>query len=322
MESNKSLSEQSLIPANRSFENKKRYIRANIELGLLTLPALVLFIIFHYLPMYGVIIAFKNYNYRQGILGSPWAGLYNFKFFFTSQDAWKVTRNTLGYGLAFQIIGTLAAIIVALLVFEISDKKKWVNLYQTSMTLPRFMSWVIVGYIVYIMLDPAKGIVNNILLSLGKDTVSWYSVPNWWPFILVIVNLWKNVGLNSLLYYSGLTGIDASLYEAAKMDGAGWIKQMIHVSIPGIMPVIAITTILTIGNIIRGDFGLFYNVPQNQGLLYSTTDVIDTYVYRGLTVGDLSGNAAVGLFQSVVGLFLVVATNIFIKKISPENSLF
>lgn len=300
----------------------KKSLRDNLELGVLTLPALILFVIFCYIPMYGVIIAFKHYTYTGGILGSKWCNFDNFKFFFTSQDAWLVTRNTVGYGILFLLTGTVASIVIALLAYEIGDCKGATKFYQTSMTLPRFMSWVVVGYIVYIMFDPIKGVANTLITSLGGKTISWYTDVNAWPYILTVVNLWKNVGMNSLLYFAALSGIDVGLYEAAKIDGAGRIKQIWHISIPGIMPVIAITTILATGGIIRGDFGLFYNVPLNQGLLYPATDVIDTYVYRGLQGGNMSGSAAVGLFQSVVGLFLVVGANLFVKKISPENSLF
>lgn len=288
---------------------------------MLALPALLYFFIFHYLPMFGVILAFKDYKYSEGILGSAWAGLKNFEFFFSSQDAFRVTRNTVGYGAVFIVVGNIAAVSVALLLYEIRSKAA-LKVYQTSMILPRFLSWVIVGYITYAILNPSLGALNQLLQYLGYSPVDWYADPKYWPFIITFSDIWKHVGLNSIIYYAALMSIDPELFEAAKIDGAGRWKQMRSISIPSLVPVITIIAILAIGNLFRGDFGLFYQLPRDVGVLYPATDIIDTYVYRGLRQGDIGITAAVGLFQSAVGLVLVLVSNWIIKKTRPENALF
>lgn len=293
----------------------------NFELLLLTLPGILYFFIFHYLPMFGVIIAFKNYKYNLGILGSKWVGFRNFEFFFTSQDALRITRNTVGYGAAFIVTGIVFGVIIALLLFEIKSRLA-TKIYQTTMILPHFLSWVIVGYITYILLNPISGVFNQILVFFGSEPIQWYSNPKYWPYILTLSNIWKGVGMGSIIYYAALMGIDASLYEAATIDGANKWQQTWNISIPSLAPLMTILSILAIGNLFRGDFGLFYSLPMDVGVLYPTTDVIDTYVYRGLRTGDISITSAVGLFQSVVGLGLVVTTNLIVKRINPENSLF
>ncbi|MEF2246210.1 ABC transporter permease [Paenibacillus sp. IITD108] len=302
-------------------KSAKKYIRLNLPLLLLALPALLYFFIFHYLPMFGVILAFKDYKYSEGILGSAWAGLKNFEFFFSSQDAFRVTRNTVGYGAVFIVVGNIAAVSVALLLYEIRSKAA-LKVYQTSMILPRFLSWVIVGYITYAILNPSLGALNQLLQYLGYSPVDWYADPKYWPFIITFSDIWKHVGLNSIIYYAALMSIDPELFEAAKIDGAGRWKQMRSISIPSLVPVITIIAILAIGNLFRGDFGLFYQLPRDVGVLYPATDIIDTYVYRGLRQGDIGITAAVGLFQSAVGLVLVLVSNWIIKKTRPENALF
>ncbi|MGI2295133.1 ABC transporter permease [Paenibacillus sp. GXUN7292] len=302
-------------------KSAKKYIRLNLPLLLLALPALLYFFIFHYLPMFGVILAFKDYKYSEGILGSAWAGLKNFEFFFSSQDAFRVTRNTVGYGAVFIVLGNIAAVSVALLLYEIRSKAA-LKVYQTSMILPRFLSWVIVGYITYAILNPSLGALNQLLQYLGYSPVDWYADPKYWPFIITFSDIWKHVGLNSIIYYAALMSIDPELFEAAKIDGAGRWKQMRSISIPSLVPVITIIAILAIGNLFRGDFGLFYQLPRDVGVLYPATDIIDTYVYRGLRQGDIGITAAVGLFQSAVGLVLVLVSNWIIKKTRPENALF
>jgi putative aldouronate transport system permease protein len=272
--------------------------------------------------MLGLIIAFKDYRNNLGVFGSEWVGLRNFKFFFTSQDAWRIARNTMGYGILFIILGIICAVTIAILLYEIKNKLA-LKFYQTTMILPHFLSWVIVGYITYILLEPNIGILNNILNLFGMEGIDWYLEPKYWVVILPVVNVWKTVGLNCIMYYAALMSIDEQLFEAANIDGASKWKQIKYITIPSLVPLMTILTILHIGNIIKGDFGLFYNIPRNVGLLYPTTDIIDTYIYRGLQTGDDIGiTTAVGLFQSFVGLIMVVATNKIVKKISPENSLF
>jgi len=272
--------------------------------------------------MLGLIIAFKDYRNNLGIFKSEWVGLKNFKFFFTSQDAFRIARNTVGYGLLFIILGIVCAVTIAILLYEVKNRLA-LKFYQTTMIIPHFLSWVIVGYITYILLEPNIGTLNQILNFFGLKSISWYLEPKYWVIILPVVNVWKTVGLNCIMYYAALMGIDEQLFEAAQIDGASKLKQIRYITIPSLVPLMTILTILHVGNVIKGDFGLFYNIPRNVGLLYPTTDIIDTYIYRGLQTGDDIGiTTAVGLFQSVVGLIMVVGTNKIVKKISPENSLF
>ncbi len=284
-------------------------------------PAVICFFIFCYLPMFGAILAFKRYNYSLGILGSPWCGFDNFEFFFTSQDAWRVTRNTLGYAIVFNLTSTIAAIAVALMLFEVTSRK-CIKTYQTIMILPHFMSYVIIGYITYILFREDKGVFNNILIAIGAEPQSWYSDPKYWPFILPVVNLWKSIGMSSIMYYAALMGIDSTIYEAAVVDGANRWQQIKAISLPELVPMIIILTIMALGSIFRGDFGLFYQIPRDIGALYPTTDVIDTYIYRGLTTGDVGVTSAVGLFQSVVGLITVVTTNKIVNKVNSDLAMF
>ncbi len=295
--------------------------RQNLSLLFLTVPALLYYFIFAYIPMFGAVIAFKDYKAPKGILGSAWNGLQNFEFFFTSQDAWRITRNTVGYALLFIAVNLISAVIVALMLNEVRNRKA-LKFYQTAMILPRFLSWVIVGYISYTILSPSMGILNQIIEFFGGTSVDWYSSPKYWPYILVITNTWKVIGLNCLMYYAALMGIDNSFYEAAEIDGANKIQQIIHISIPSIKSLMIVLTLLAFGNIFRGDFGLFYIIPRDIGLLYPATDIIDTYVYRGLRIGNLGITAAIGLFQSVVGFFMVVTMNWLVRKIEPDSALF
>ncbi|MGN6713625.1 MAG: ABC transporter permease [Anaerocolumna jejuensis] len=312
--------EQANLTINR--KSKWRTFRDNFELSVMLIPGILFFLIFSYIPMFGVIIAFKDYRNNLGILGSKWVGLRNFKFFFTSQDAWRIARNTIGYGLVFIILGIVCSVTIAILLYEIKNKFA-LKFYQTTMILPHFLSWVIVGYITYILLEPNMGILNQILQFFGMKGIDWYLEPKYWVVILPLVNVWKTVGLSCIMYYAALMGIDEQLFEAATVDGASKWKQVKYITIPSLVPLMTVLTILHVGNIIKGDFGLFYNIPRNVGLLYPTTDIIDTYIYRGLQTGDDIGiTTAVGLFQSFVGLVMVVATNKIVKKISPENSLF
>jgi putative aldouronate transport system permease protein len=303
-------------------KSRWRVFRDNFELSAMLVPGIIFFLVFSYIPMLGVIVAFKDYRNNLGIFKSKWVGFRNFKFFFTSQDAWRIARNTMGYGLLFIVLGIICSVTVAILLYEIKNKLA-LKFYQTTMILPHFVSWVIVGYITYILLEPNMGILNEILNFFGLKSIDWYLEPKYWIVIMPVVNIWKTVGLNCIMYYAALMGIDEQLFEAATVDGASKWKQIRHITIPSLVPLMTILTILHIGNIIKGDFGLFYNIPRNVGLLYPTTDIIDTYIYRGLQTGDDIGiTTAVGLFQSFVGFIMVAVTNKIVKKISPENSLF
>jgi len=307
---------------NKNNTIKGSKISDNIQYLFLALPSIILTFIFCYLPLYGIIIAFKNFNPNLGVWGSEWVGFDNFKFFFTSNDALRVTRNTILYNGAFIILNPIMAVILALMFFSLK-KRLAVKIYNTIVLLPKFMSMVLVSYIVYAFLNPASGFLNQLLGNLGFPTnLDWYSMPKAWPIILTVVQIWLTVGMNSILYYAALMGIDVALFEAAYIEGAGKICVIKNICLPHLYGIVCITTILAVGNIFGGDFGLFYQVPRNVGGLYSTTDIIPTYVFRGLQDGNMSISTAVGLFQSFVGMILVVLTNAIVRKISPENSLF
>lgn len=299
----------------------KGTIGDNIQLFMLQLPAIILFFVFCYIPMYGVIIAFKDFTPRKGIWGSPWVGLENFEFFFASQDAARIIRNTLLYNITFLILGTAGAVIIALLLYNLT--KRWlVKTYNTIMILPKFMSIVLISFIVYALLNPASGIVNQLIEACGGSPIDWYAKPGAWPFILTFVHLWQCVGYSSIIYYAALMGINPELFEAAKIDGASKLQQTWNIALPEITSLIIIQTILALGSIFSGDFGLFYQVPRNVTTLYPTTDIINTYTFRALLGGDMAKSSAIGLLQSLVGTFLIVTVNLIVKKISPEDSLF
>lgn len=298
-----------------------RLWKENMAYLLLAAPAVIYFILFHYLPMLGIVLAFKNFRYDLGIWGSEWVLLDNFKFFYQSQDAWRITRNTLGYSLAFMIVGTTTAVAVALLLNEVKSRAA-LKYYQTTMILPRFLSWVLVGFITYALLNPSYGVINQAFQAFGMQPVQWYTDADLWPYILIMVENWKSIGLSAIIYYAALLGIDPELYDAAKIDGAGRMRRIWNISLPSLVPIITILCLLSIGSMFSADFGLFYEIPRDIGILRPTTDVIDTYVFRGLRGNDIGITAAVGLLQSVVGLVLIVGSNAIIRKLRPENALF
>jgi putative aldouronate transport system permease protein len=307
----------------KSAKKRAKYaFRDNLELSALVLPGAVLLFVFCYLPMFGVVIAFKEFNANLGILGSPWKGLENFRFFFESQDAWRVLRNTVLYGINFQITGTLAALALAVLLYAVRSRAA-LKYYQTTMILPNFLSMVLVSFIAYAILNPKAGALNAAIRLLGGTGADWYASPKYWPFILTIVHIWKGVGLSSVIYYAALMGIDESLFEAARIDGANRLHEVRYIMLPELSSVVSILLILGLGSLINGDFGLFYQIPMNIGVLYPATDIINTYVFRGLQQAtNMGGTAAIGLFQSVVSLLLIVGGNFAVKRISADNSLF
>ena len=300
---------------------KKSSVKDNIEFFIMALPAIILLIVFCYMPLYGLVIGFKKFNPNLGIMGSPWVGLENFKFFFTSSDAIRVTRNTLLYNGGFIILDMIAAVVLALLFFNLSSRKA-LKVYNTIVILPKFLSMVLIAFIVYAILNPVSGVLNQFMVLFGAEAVDWYSEVNAWPFILNIVHMWATIGMNSILYYAALMSIDEALFEAATLDGASKFQMILHICIPHLTSIMCITSILAVGGIFGGDFGLFYQVPRNVGGLYETTDIIPTYVFRGLKEGNMSISAAIGFFQSLVGMILVIVTNAIVNKIAPENSLF
>lgn len=302
------------------------YLKQNLSFLLMVLPGFVWFLIFSYIPMFGIILAFKKFRFYRGgfitsIVKSKWIGLENFKFLFTSQDAWLITRNTVLYNLVFIITGLIISVTIAVALNEILNRKL-AKMYQTFMLLPHFLSWVVVSYFVYSFLSADKGAINLFLTGLGLKKIAWYMEAKYWPYILTFMNIWKSTGLSTVIYLAAIVGIDKAYYEAAMMEGATKWQQIKYITLPHIKPMMIILTILAIGRIFRADFGLFYQVPLDSGALFSVTNVIDTYVYRGLKyTGDIGMTTAVGLYQSIVGLILILASNYVIKKIDQENTL-
>ncbi len=311
-----------VIKTKKKFPEFIKELIKNKQLFLMLLPPFVFIFINNYLPMFGVIIAFKNFNYADGFLGSPWCGLKNFEFLFKSRNAWMITRNTIAYNLVFIVLGLIIAVTVAIILNELKNKLL-AKFYQSVIFLPYFLSWVVVAYLVYSILSP-NGFYNKSLVTVFKlMPIDWFTESKYWPIIIPIVNTWKTIGYGIVIYLAGITGIDQEYYEAAVLDGASKFQQIKSITIPFLIPLMVITTIMAIGNIFRADFGLFYQVPMQQGLLKPTTEVLDTYIYNALIYsGDLGMSSAAGLYQSVVGFVLVLLANWGIGKISKENKIF
>lgn len=301
---------------------RKRFVKY-LPLYILAIPSLAYLIVNNYMPMAGLVLAFKKYSFGKGIIGSPWNGLDNFKFLFGSKWAGIMFRNTVLYNLAFLLLGTIFAIAVAIMLNEISSKRLK-NLHKTIILIPHLISTVIIGYIVFAFLSESNGFVNNTLLPLfGIKPISWYTESKYWPVILVIVQLWRSFGFQSIVYYATIVGFDSSYYEAAIMDGASTWKQITKITLPLLKPTIIILTIMSLGRMFASDFGLFYQVPMDSGLLYSTTTTIDTFVYRALMKdGDVSRALAAGFLQSVLGFTVVMITNAVVRKVEKDSALF
>ncbi|MFC5404070.1 ABC transporter permease [Cohnella soli] len=306
---------KAIIEKFKNAESKKIF-----QLTVLALPAIVAIFIFSYIPMAGIFIAFKNVNYEQGIFRSPWVGFDNFDFFFTSSDAWTVIRNTLGYNAVFIVVGTLLSIVFALLLNEIISRK-FLKTYQTMFFFPYFFSWIIVAYMAYSFIGP-YGIVTGWLEKIGVN-FDFYTETWIWPLLLTLINIWKGLGYTSIIFYAGILGIPNDYFEAAAIDGANKFQIIRKITIPLLMPLITIMTLLSVGKIFYSDFGLFFFVPREIGQLYPVTQVIDTYVFRMLRQsGDIGMSSAVGLFQSLMGFVVVLFSNYLVRKVNDENKLF
>ncbi|MDY2946228.1 MAG: ABC transporter permease subunit [Roseburia faecis] len=296
--------------------------KMTIVLYSMMIPGLVYLFVNNYIPMAGLVLAFKRYNYSLGMWKSPWAGLSNFTYLFKTQDAINITRNTLLYNLVFIFLGNLLAVVVAIMLnFLRGNLNK--KIYQTLILIPYLISMVVVSYIVYGFLSQENGFINRAIESLGGKSISWYTTSKYWPFILTIVYLWKSFGYSSIIYYATVIGIDSSLYEAAAIDGAGTWQQVRNVTLPGLKGTIATLVLLAIGRIFYSDFGLFYQVPMRSGLIANATDTIDVYVYKALTqLNDIGRASAAGFIQSVVGFVLILTVNLTVRKVNEENALF
>ncbi|MBB6633393.1 ABC transporter permease [Cohnella thailandensis] len=300
-----------------------RLLKTYAPLYLLTIPGLLYLLINNYLPMLGLVIAFKDVNFSKGILGSDWIGFKNFEYLFKTSDAYVITRNTILYNSAFIVLNLIVAVGVAILLNEIRSKLM-ARFYQSVVLLPYLISMVIVSYLGYAVLSMDTGFLNKTVLPLfGMDEIAWYNEPKYWPYILTFIHTWKGAGFLCVVYLAAIIGIDQEYYEAATLDGASKRQQIRSITLPLIAPVITMMTLLAIGRIFYSDFGLFYQVPMDSGSLFNATNVIDTYVYRGLMqLGDIGMSSAAGMYQSLVGFVLVLLSNYVVRKFNRENALF
>lgn len=293
----------------------------------MVLPGAIWLVLLRYLPMLGIVMAFKDYkiysnNLFENLFKSEWVGMKNFGFLTASTDSWNMIKNTIGYNALWIVLGLIFAVAFAIMLSEITSKFV-AKTYQTMMFFPYFLSWVVVSYFVYAMLGAENGMLVHMREEMGLSTISWYNESKYWPYILTISNLWKNIGYSCILYLAAITGIDASQYEAARIDGASKLQQIKYITLPHLQTIIIILFIMNVGKIFNADFGLFYSVPMNSGPLFPTTQVIDTYVYRALIYSDDIGmSAAAGLLQNVVGFTCIMITNTIVRRVDPDSSLF
>ena len=297
--------------------NAKR--QNHLPLYLMLLPGLAYLFVNNYLPMYGLTIAFRKLDYQRGILRSPIVGFQNFEFLFKTKDAWTMIRNTVGYNIVFILLGIVVAVTIAIFMTEIG-KLKVAKVIQPIICFPNMISIIVISYLVYAFLG-TNGFINNTIL--GGDGISWYRESKYWPVILTIVHFWQVAGYSSIIYIATMSGIDAELYEAAKLDGANKMQQIFHITLPLIRPTVILMLLMSVGRIFNSDFGLFLQVPMNSGMLYPTTQTIDTYSYRALMeLNDVGKSSATGVFQSVLGFILVVISNLIVRKVDPDSALF
>ncbi len=306
--------------ATRSRRRRLKRVRAFLPVYLMMVPGLVYLLVNNYVPMAGIVVAFRKFNLKDGLFGSPWVGLDNFQYLFGSGAASQIIRNTLLYNAAFIIVTNLVAIALAIMINDvISDRLK--KIYQSAVLLPFMLSMVVVSYIVFGFLSHENGLLNHSVFE--SDPVQWYSESGWWPFILVTVNLWKMVGYSTLLYLAAIVGVDPAQYEAALIDGATRWQRVRYITLPNLVPTMIVLFLLSVGRIFYSDFGLFYQVPMDSGAIYDVTTTIDTYVYRALSsAGGIGNSSAAGFFQSVVGFVLVLAVNAFVRRKHETSSIF
>jgi putative aldouronate transport system permease protein len=287
------------------------------------MPAIIFFFVFSYIPMPGLYIAFVDYRYDLGIFKSPFVGLSNFKFLVMSGDLWRLTRNTVLYNIAFILVGSIVEILIAILLNEIAAQR-YRKVTQTIMLFPNFISYVLVGLIAYNFLNYDYGVINNLLKNFGAEPMDFYSNPNLWPFIIVATRIWKGAGYGSVIYFATITNIDPEIVESALIDGASTFQKIRYIILPLLKPTFVILLLFSLGGILRGDFGLFYNlVGSNNSILFEKTDIIETFVFRSLMNNfNFSLASAVSFYQSVFGFFIVTFANWLIKKIEPEYALF
>ena len=297
-------------------------LKKNRALWVMLLPAFVIVILFQYFPMAGLVLAFKNYRFDQGVFGSAWNGLDNFRYLFQSGTGWLITKNTIVYNLVNLVTSQALAILIAIFISEINNRV-FKKLTQSFIFLPYFISWVIVGTFVYAIFNYETGVLNNMITSSGGEAVNFYNMPWVWPIIICCFNSWKWCGYNSVIYIAAITGVDREVYEAAAVDGATIGQRIHHITLPTIRPTIITMLLLNVGRILRGDFEMFYQIVGNNGQLFNATDVIDTYVFRSLLQSsNLGMSAAASFYQSVLCFVIIMIVNAAVKHVEPDYALF
>ncbi len=313
------------MPNSADTRSKKRgrFLREDGALFAMAIPTVIYLLIFAYLPMAGLVMAFQSLNVSKGIFGSPFIGLKNFEFLFATTDAWIITRNTVLYNVAFIIVNLFISVTLALMLSSLRSAR-YAKTVQTVYMMPYFLSYAVIAIVVNAFLHRDSGVVNAIIQFYGgTGKTNWYHQQRIWPPLLVFVNAWKGCGYQTVLYLAVISGISNELYEAAVIDGATRFKQALYITIPHLRFIISISLILSIGSIFRGDFGLFYQVPMNSGRIYAVTDVIDTYIYRSLVhLSNAGMSTAAGLYQSVVGFILILVANKIVTKVDPDSAMF
>lgn len=309
-------------PVARFLESALREIRMNWGLMLMTLPAVIVVFIVCYMPMPGIILAFKDYKPGLGIWGSHWAGLKNFQFLFDSGIAWQIIRNTVFLNFLFIIAGNVCSLIMAVMMNEIYHKYI-AKIFQSFLFFPHFVSWVLVGYFTFAFLNSDNGFVNSVFVQLKLAPVNWYAEPTYWIPILVFLSIWKGLGYFTIIYLAGMLGVNPEYFEAARIDGANKLQEIWYINLPFIRPLVIINVLLAIGRIFYANFDFIWNVTRDTGMLLSTTNVIDTFIYRSMAaIGNFNLAAAAGFFQAVAGFTLVLLSNWVVRKIDKEQSLF
>lgn len=295
--------------------------KSGLELFMLQLPAVVYVLLFNYLPMFGIIVAFKQYKFNLGIFGSPWNGIENFRFLFESNTFFTLIRNTLGYNVSFLVVSHILNMILALFLYNIKNKNS-IKVFQSSLFLPYFLSWIVVSYISYALLAYDTGIINQIRQFFGMEKAEFYRETTGWPFIFLFFYLWKGMGFGTLVYYGTILSIDTELFEAAQIDGCGYLKRIWYIILPHLKGTVITLVILGLGSILHSDFGMYYYLPKDSGVLYSVTDVLDTYITRSIKeTSNFSASSAASFIQSICGFVLVMVTNWVVKKIDKDSAL-
>ena len=297
-------------------------LRQNGTLYLMAVPALLYFFLFKYAPMYGMLLAFKNYKLTKGIWGSDWVGLKNFEFFFRSGVAVFTVFNTIYINVLIIVVGTVTQLLLALLLNEVGRTLPK-RVIQSVYFFPYFVSWIIVSSLIYTFFKSEGGFINTVRETVGLERISFYSQPQYWRGILVLANTWKWVGYGVVIYLATIAGVDPNLYESADLDGANRVQKMAHITWPHVVPVVVLLTLLKVGQIFYGNFGMIYAIVKDNGLLLRTTEVIDTYVFRAMRVtGNFSMSTAMGLLQSVAGMLMILGVNGLVRKANSEWAIF